>query len=105
MVRKLTQVEQEAICATSALPAKWNKPRPDAYKPRSAEKLDLVEQIVVRRLAKGESGRTIAKALHMGTNAANSIIRDMLKHHDVETREELLALPIVRAALDGDDNA
>lgn len=102
MVRKLTRVESEAICATSALPVRW-VPVP-AYLPRSIEKLDLVEQVIVRRLAKGQSGRAIAKALHRGDNVVNHIIKGMLKRHGVNSREELLALPIVQAALGSDDN-
>lgn len=99
--RRLTRVEQEAIYASRARPRTWRFPQ-SAYQPRSVEKLDLTETVIVRRLATGASGRAIGRAMGRNPTTINEIIKKMMERHGVKTREELLALPIVQAALDGE---
>lgn len=100
MTRKLTRLEADALYAPRAQPMGWTGARNEhAVAPRSAERFDLTEQIILRRLAKKESGRVIAKGIGMSASVVNSIIKTMMERRGVETRAELLDLAVVKELL------
>src|SRR3982750_4580962 len=100
MTRKLTEREQRMLRAHDSKPqswrSEWKKRENNAPKGRELSFTDIV---TLRRVQAGESSAEICAAFRIARSTLNMRVAAILKRFEVETRQELLALPEIQEQL------